>query len=689
MKKWLFTCISILVAATMATSQTVTEAQLSADDEFRWGVGALHDGKINEAIASLVRSLSFDSNRALTRYWLGRAYYYGGFEDAALQEWNWIQEQSSQPSELESWRDRVPGNAVLSSWVERVSLDRGLTPERLGDDIVPGRYVTMSDITGIQGELVLFQRPTMVRPRPDGYFYVVSFGTHSLLVMDPNGVRRQVIDGGLEGFDRPFDLLIRSDGSLLVTEFGADRIAVVSAAGNKIGTFGGRSTDEGGLLGPQFIDGDGEFVYVTDHGNRRVAKYTADGEFLFSFGRRQPGFSGLQDPTGIVVGRRVVVADRGRASLVLFDASGNFLREISAPAIGSPEGLTPYGDGRVLVSDGNRIYVVETESARVYELAEASQSRRFLGAARDANGNLLAADFTSDSVLVLAASEELYTGLNVEVDFVNADSHPSVFVAVTVSDRNGRPLLGLSEDNFRVTEDRFPTGPTELTYGGFRSGESAIAIVADRAPGMVDDRGAVRDAATAIVDALDANSLLWTVSAGDQPLVESEPGSGRLAVSNAAAGSESQYGTGRLDTGIRLAGSRLATELGNRSIVVLSDGRLDSRAFEQYGINETAQFLVNSQIELSVVYTARNARSEELDFLAEVTGGQSVFLYRPQGIEPLLDAIEARRSGRYVLTYQSVHDADFGRRYIPLEVEAYVLERSGRDEAGYFGPLEF
>ena len=86
MKKWLFTCISILVAATMATSQTVTEAQLSADDEFRWGVGALHDGKINEAIASLVRSLSFDSNRALTRYWLGRAYYYGGFEDAALQE---------------------------------------------------------------------------------------------------------------------------------------------------------------------------------------------------------------------------------------------------------------------------------------------------------------------------------------------------------------------------------------------------------------------------------------------------------------------------------------------------------------------------------------------------------------------------------------------------------------------------
>lgn len=277
MKKSLLAVVILLALAGASGAQTATESQLSADDEFRWGVGALHDGKINEAIASLVRSLSFDSSRALTRYWLGRAYYYGGFEDAALQEWNWIRDRDETEVADQTWRDRVPGAAVLNSWVERVNLERGLTPERLGSDIVPGRYVTMSDIPGRQGELILFQRPTMVRPREDGYFYVVSYGTHTLVVMDPNGVRRQVIDGGLEGFDRPFDVMIRPDGSLLVTEFGADRIAVVSAAGTKTGTFGGRSPDAGGLLGPQFVDGDAQFVYVTDHGNRRVAKYTVDG----------------------------------------------------------------------------------------------------------------------------------------------------------------------------------------------------------------------------------------------------------------------------------------------------------------------------------------------------------------------------------------------------------------------------
>jgi hypothetical protein len=31
---------------------------------------------------------------------------------------------------------------------------------------------------------------------------------------------------------------------------------------------------------------------------------------------------------------------------------------------------------------------------------------------------------------------------------------------------------------------------------------------------------------------------------------------------------------------------------------------------------------------------------------------------------------------------------DYGRAYLPLEVEVYLMERSGRDSTGYFAPLE-
>jgi hypothetical protein len=31
---------------------------------------------------------------------------------------------------------------------------------------------------------------------------------------------------------------------------------------------------------------------------------------------------------------------------------------------------------------------------------------------------------------------------------------------------------------------------------------------------------------------------------------------------------------------------------------------------------------------------------------------------------------------------------DFGRAYLPVEAEAYLMNRSGRDRTGYFPPVE-
>ena len=47
---------------------------------------------------------------------------------------------------------------------------------------------------------------------------------------------------------------------------------------------------------------------------------------------------------------------------------------------------------------------------------------------------------------------DMYTGLNVQVERVVSDSFPEVFVDLTVRDRWGNPLVGLTRDNFRLTE---------------------------------------------------------------------------------------------------------------------------------------------------------------------------------------------------------------------------------------------
>ena len=322
----ILTALFLIRPALVVSQQTL--AEINANDEFRWGVMSLNRGHANEAIASLARSVSFSPDRDLTRYWLGRAYYYSGFEDAALQEWEWIADHSGRTS-------------ILDRWIERIQLSRGLTEERLGDDIAPGRYVTMTALDATSGDLTLFRRPTMVRPRNDGFFYVVSFATHRVALFDPNGRRQQEILGNLEGFDRPFDVLPLDDGGLLVTEFGADRIAVVNQDGIKTGSFGERGVGDGQLLGPQYIAADdGGYIYVTDYGNARVAKYTLSGEFVFSFGQRRVGFRGLQEPSGIVVENdRVYVADRGQSRIVVFDDSGNYVGELTAPYMDAPEAI--------------------------------------------------------------------------------------------------------------------------------------------------------------------------------------------------------------------------------------------------------------------------------------------------------------------------------------------------------------
>lgn len=670
--------IVLLMLALPAFAQQVDLDQIGARDELRWGVSSYHAGNLNESIVSLNRSLAFNSSQTVARYWLGRAYYAAGFEEAALVEWERVLSQGGR-------------TAVLENWIERVELQRGLTPERLGSELTPGRLVTMAEVAGLQGDQVIFRRPAMVRPRSDGYFYVASFATHQVLLMDPNGVLQEAFDGGIQGFDRPFDVLILEDGDILVSEFGADRITRISSQGFPQGTFGGTGRSEGRFLGPQYLTGDDRgFVYVSDYGNRRVSKFTADGEHVLSFGRPVGEFEGLREPTGLVWhAGRIYVSDAQLGEVVVFDESGNYVGTLAAGEIEQPEAVSVYRDGILLVADANQLFALRIETGEITLLADLAPRHELVGAVVDANRNVIVSDFRSDLLLFMAPSEELYTGLRVEVDHVIASEHPEIFVAVDVRDRNGNPLLGMDGSNFRITEDRFPTGQATVARAGYRTGEIAVSVIVDRSAAMGEHAGALEEAAGELAAAISPRGSRWLVSAGEQPLVVAGPDDGPLAFASAAAGERSDYGLSSFDLAVRLAGSQIIREIGRRAIIFVTDGSELAEGFENYGLVETASFLSNNHISFHVVYTRRNQSVEELEYLVRETGGQSVFQYQPQGLGVLVNTIARQPSGTYLLSYTSVHDSDFGRRYIPLEVEAYLLRRSGRDESGYYGPLEF
>jgi hypothetical protein len=186
---------------------------------------------------------------------------------------------------------------------------------------------------------------------------------------------------------------------------------------------------------------------------------------------------------------------------------------------------------------------------------------------------------------------------------------------------------------------------------------------------------AIRDVSSA------ADRVVSFISASEQPLKES--------LVSAVSGNNAAY-TNRwqFDLGLRLAATDLLPGEKKRAVVFITTGDIGDLGFEQYGLSELAAYLANNGIVFYAVVLGNNAPGPEIEYLCRETGGEAVPLYRPEGIKPVIEKLRSEPSGTYVLQYRSSLPTDYGRAYLPLEAEVYLLERSGRDATGYFPPLE-
>ena len=645
-----------------------------AQEEFRIGVQAYNRFAFNEAILSFERALAFKPGEPRLLDWLGRAYYRSGLEETAIRQWR---------SAISGYSPMSNEALLLTSKIETVRNRRSLIP--FVEEGV--RYVESGRFPGILNNQTFYRHPTGVLPLEDGTAWVVAYGTNELLRIDVNGLIRQRQRGPINGFDRPYDIVRGIDGKLFVSELNGGRISVLNSNGEWQYYIGSKGQGDGKFVGPQnlTIDSAG-YLYVVDYGTRRISKYDPDGTFILSFGTRVPGFQGFLSPTGIAArNNRIYIADNISKQIYVFDSNGMYLGILIREGLNGPESLKFLSDGRLLVADTNRIIIVDVDSANIQELGLAGNSSvRVVSAAMDRNGSIITANFQGNEVAVMTRFSDMASGLFVQIDRVIAERFPLVTVEISVHDRLRRPIVGLDARNFLLTENGRTVSEQRFLGAGYRAQSGDISILMERSNdtiGLQDDLVvAMRDIANNF-----SGQVVSVVSAGEQPTKERITGGIALAARGNTASYTPRW---RFDLGLRLSATDLLPAEKKRAVVFVGSGALGELAFDHYSLAELEAYLANNGIVFHAIIVGGGRADEKVQYLARQTGGEVVALYRPEGIGQLIRNIATYPNGSYILSYRSLLPTDFGRAYLPIEVEVYLMERSGRDMIGYFPPLE-
>ncbi len=656
------------------TSGTIDMDQVYAEREFRFAVRAFHRGEYNKALLSLEKSLSFKQDFTLAHSWLARTYYRNGFTSTAIDIWSRIIESDGLGAAMEQMVETLKYRRELPS----------IPPEK-------PKFVEFEQIDGVKEDVQVFKRPTAVHPTSAGGFYAVSFATNEVLEFSANGGLKRSLRGGIEGLNHPFDIVSNPEEGLFITEFSGDRIVNCTPEGRVKKRFGETGTGPGQLLGPQYITDDRDgYVYVTDQGNRRVAKFDYEGNFILSFGKSTNDFDGLRQPTGILAYNDFIyVADKNRAAVDVFDESGNYIDSLRSKFMENPEGISLYSPEHLLIADEDQVLLLELET-RTFSPLNSPDGRRtkILSACRDVNDNVLIADFNQNSISMQADFSRMYSGLFVRINQINAENFPKVYLDITVQRRTGEPFVGLEGTNFFVTEDRYPVENAVLEYAVDQLQSTEVTLMVEGSTAMKKNAEGIGQAAAGIAETLLPQGSVNVVRAGAQPVLQLE--GGRTADSIKSASLSGEFGEDwKFDQSLRLSATSLLTAGERRSIVFFSTGTLPGQAFDSYELIHLLDYLRNNNITFHcVTMNGDGSMAPELSYLCEKSGGSSLYLYNPSGVKPLAEQLHRRKSGRYIISYNSNRDSDFGRAYLPVETQVSIFGRSGRGEIGYYGPPE-
>ena len=222
--------------------------------------------------------------------------------------------------------------------------------------------------------------------------------------------------------------------------------------------------------------------------------------------------------------------------------------------------------------------------------------------------------------------------------------------------------------------------------------DADITVIIDRSIDTTIYGHEIESSVKEVASSMNGRGTLRIVSAGAIPAVEYVGRPDALGDFSLAALKTKTSKTAACDLALRLASNDLINASKKRGIVLITAGSIHdegcSLSFEKYNLAELSSYMNNNSIAFSVIQLDQGALDDELSYVVDSTTGDVYYVFRPQGLGDVVKDMIEQPQGIYQLSYVSAMSTNFGTNYLPLEAEVYLLNRSGRDETGYFAPLQ-